>query len=115
MKRTFLAIVLSALGLGWIGPAAADGHHGHVGVGLMINPFWGPWYYPPAYYYPPYAPIVVEQPAPPIYIEQPVPAETSQPQAGYWHFCESAKGYYPYVRECPEGWLKVSPRPANTR
>lgn len=34
-----------------------------------------------------------------------------------WYYCESAKGYYPYVSQCPEGWKSVpaSPPPAPAR
>ena len=28
----------------------------------------------------------------------------------YWYYCQSAGGYYPYVRACPGGWLTVAPR-----
>ncbi len=34
-----------------------------------------------------------------------------QQQANFWYYCRSADGYYPYVRQCPEGWQPVSPRP----
>jgi hypothetical protein len=29
----------------------------------------------------------------------------------YWYYCEDPKGYYPYVTECPDGWMKVVPPP----
>jgi len=28
----------------------------------------------------------------------------------YWYYCASARGYYPYVSTCAEGWLTVVPR-----
>jgi FKBP-type peptidyl-prolyl cis-trans isomerase FkpA/FKBP-type peptidyl-prolyl cis-trans isomerase FklB len=28
-------------------------------------------------------------------------------QASFWYYCNDAKAYYPYVRECPSGWLQV--------
>ena len=28
-----------------------------------------------------------------------------------WYYCEDPKGYYPYIRECPTGWQRVSPVP----
>ena len=37
------------------------------------------------------------------------PATASQ--ANYWHYCRSAEGYYPYVKECPDGWEQVAPTP----
>jgi hypothetical protein len=42
----------------------------------------------------------------PVYV--PYPAY-SQPQPQYWAYCRSAQGYYPYVPECPGGWLPVLP------
>lgn len=42
----------------------------------------------------------------PVYV--PYPAY-SQPQPQYWAYCRSARGYYPYVAECPGGWLPVLP------
>jgi hypothetical protein len=44
----------------------------------------------------------------PTPVNVPYPAYgQSQPQ--YWAFCRSAQGYYPYVPECPGGWLPVLP------
>ena len=88
-----------------------DGFHGHhgfhpgfrsrvfIGPGLWIGPGWGPYWYPP--YYPPVytTPIVTE---PTTYIEQ-------SPAPSYWYYCESARAYYPYVQQCPGGWLTVVP------
>jgi hypothetical protein len=42
----------------------------------------------------------------PVYIPYPAYGQ-SQPQ--YWAYCRSAQGYYPYVPECPGGWLPVLP------
>jgi len=118
MKTIKLLIVLLLLGAG--GVANARGDHGHVRFGVMVGPYWGgPWHYPPyPYYYPPYyPPVVVQPPAPQVYIEQspapaaPPPAPVAVAPANYWYFCAAAKGYYPYVRECPGGWQKVLPQP----
>ena len=130
MKWGKTAIVLLLLGLLSIGSAWADsrsyryhsgGHshsHGYRGsFGVYIGPYWGwgPWNYAPGYYPPYYPPVVIER-TPPVYIEQqPVdvlPAPSVQ--ASYWYYCHAAKGYYPYVRECPEGWQRVSPKPPNS-
>ena len=52
-------------------------------------------------------PPVAPQPAAP----QP-PAITPGAQApGAWYYCDSAKGYYPYVGQCPEGWKTVPASP----
>jgi hypothetical protein len=94
-------------------------HHGHhhksttfVGVGFGFAYPWS-WYYPPPYYYPGYYyPQPVVYPAQPVtYVEQgmaPAPAEP----AGWWYYCEASTTYYPYVKECPSGWQRVSPTPA---
>ena len=30
------------------------------------------------------------------------------PANKYWYYCTSAKGYYPWVQSCPEGWRKLT-------
>lgn len=89
----------------WRGP--------YYGGGVWIGPGWGSWWGAPLYGgvlpYPYYAtpPVVVQQ-SPPVYVE-PAP----QPdEAYYWYYCENPKGYYPYVKQCPNGWMKVVPSPA---
>jgi len=97
------------------GQAAWRGDHGwhgggHFGGGIWIGPgWWGPPYYP---YYPYY-------PAPPVVIERETtvyrdrePQQTEQP---YWYYCTQPQGYYPYVRRCPSGWLKVVPSAPDDR
>jgi hypothetical protein len=56
---------------------------------------------PPAYYAPP--PVVVQE-APPAYGPAPQPVEQ------YWYYCQDSKAYYPYVKQCPNGWMKVVPQ-----
>ncbi len=61
------------------------------------------------------APIVVNTVATPqVYIEQdPAPAAAA-PQAGtaasYWYYCTDPAGYFPYVKDCRQAWLKVVPQ-----
>ncbi len=95
-----------AAGSAWAG-------HGHWRFGVYVGPYWGPWYYPPPVYaYPPtYAPVIIERQAPPVYVEQPAAPAPAPPPPSFWYYCEAAKGYYPYVRECPGGWQRVSPQP----
>jgi len=103
------------------------GHHGGYywsGYGGVVigGPYWGaswysPYYYP--YYYPwypnyypyyPYATEVTVPSRPQEYIER--SRERSSPRAsGVWYFCPESNTYYPYVRECPDGWQKVPAQP----
>jgi hypothetical protein len=63
--------------------------------------FWGPRYYygAPVFYGPP--PVVVPQP--PVYIQR------GSEDSDYWYYCENPQGFYPYIKSCPGGWLKVVP------
>jgi hypothetical protein len=91
-------------------------HHGHFSTSVWIGPGWGwgvwdpffyPYYYPYGYPYPYYyAPpsVVVQEPQ--EYISAP---EAKEEPAGYWYYCKEANGYYPYVKRCPSGWMKVVP------
>lgn len=65
--------------------------------------WWGPTWWGGGWY-PSYAAPPVVAPSVPEYIE---PA----PQ-GYWYYCQSAGAYYPYVTDCPGGWIQVVPQPA---
>jgi hypothetical protein len=81
------------------------GHGGHFGGSIWIGPGWGPgWWGPPYYYAEP--PVVVQQ-SPEVYVEQAPQSE----EPSYWYFCQNPKGYYPYVKQCPNGWMKVEPSP----
>jgi hypothetical protein len=90
---------------------ARHGHGSHVGVGIWLGQgwgpgWWGPYYYPQYYPYYPEPPIVIEQ-QPEVYV-QPAP-QAEQPV--YWYYCPDHQGYYPYVKQCPGGWMKVVPTP----
>jgi hypothetical protein len=87
------------------------GHGSHVGVGIWLGPGWGPGWWGP-YYYPPYYPYYSEPPIviqeqPEVYVQ---PAPQSE-QPSYWYYCKEPQGYYPYVKQCPNGWMKVVPTP----
>jgi len=106
-------VVVTAL-LAWsVEPADARGRV-FVGVGIGVpfafgGPFWYPYPYAYPYPYPAYSPPVVVESSPPMYIQreaQPAPA----PQAQYWYYCQNAQAYYPYVKECPGGWMQVVPQ-----
>ncbi len=97
---------------------ASHGHvgRGHAGIGLYLGaPYAYPYYpfpYYPYSYYPPPVVVTPEPAQPPVYIEQ-VPSVTQQtsPDSYYWYYCEQSETYYPYVKECPSGWQRVSPTP----
>lgn len=113
MRSVGLLSALPVLGAIAASDALADHWHhqhpwrpgGHLQFGIAVGPYWGAAVYPPPLYYHPHQ-IVVERPAPTIYIEQPAAVE-----AQYWYYCDEAKAYYPYVKDCPAGWHKVSPQP----
>ena len=116
MKK--ITCLLSLVFLGIFLPGLASAHHGRVGVGVYFGPSF---YYPHSYYYPPPAyypsqPIIVQQPAP-VYIEQtPQQAAPPAPQVtSDWYYCASSKTYYPYTKDCPEPWQRVSPVPPSTQ
>jgi hypothetical protein len=54
-------------------------------------------------------------PAPPAPQAAPPVAPSSQPPAAMWYYCDSAKGYYPYVPECKEAWRPVPATQPPTR
>ena len=65
--------------------------------------------------------VVVDQPT--TYVEAPPaapapsspqvapPSQAAQGPAGSWYYCDSAKAYYPYAANCPEGWRTVPATP----
>jgi hypothetical protein len=127
--RAVLALMIVAFGIVASTPALARGfsrgHGGSVRFGLFVGAplvlasgYYGPhYYYPSPYYspyYSPYPPAVAVPVAPPTYVEQgqvSAPAAPAAPQQGYWYYCNGSQAYYPYVKECPGGWQRVSPQP----
>jgi hypothetical protein len=87
-------------GWGW-GPAMGLG----LGLGLwgLSNSYYGYPYYP---YYD--AAPINEQPSTEMYV-RPAPQQPAEPT--YWYYCRAPEGYYPYVKQCPGGWMKVVPTP----
>ena len=87
--------------------------------GIWIGaPIWGvpypypyysyPYRYPypyPEYYYQTPPPVVIER-QPETYIQK---APTPQPEQTYWYYCPTSQAFYPAVKECPGGWMKVVP------
>jgi len=98
--------------------------------GFYLGPgFWGPSYYQPyygpyyggyygygPYAYPYYPPAVVTVPsAPPQYVERGGPDGGERFDSAYWYYCRDANAYYPYVKQCPGGWERVTPQPPPAR
>jgi hypothetical protein len=44
-----------------------------------------------------------------VYWSDPGVVYIEQLDQQYWYFCQSAEAYYPYVTECPSGWMLVLP------
>ena len=111
MRSTRVAITLILVAAALAGQDAwADrGHHSHsrgrVGVFIGAPLFW-PWYYPPAYY--PEPAVIAVPSSPPVYIER-LRRRGHAEGSGYWYHCDRPRGYYPYVKECPNGWRKEVP------
>lgn len=83
------------------------GYYGYGSFGYG-NPFFYPqFFYSPYYAYPP---TVVVPATPPVYIQQEITPPV-QIQTQYWYYCRNPEGYYPYVKQCPNGWLQVPPQP----
>lgn len=72
------------------------------------DPFFYPRPYPRSYNY---SSTVVVPMTPPVYIQREEVRPPAQPQANYWYYCQNPDGYYPYVKQCPGGWLQVAPQP----
>jgi len=68
-----------------------------LGLGLLAT---APLWYPPTYAYPAYSYPAYAYPAP----TYPAP-----PPPSYWYYCQNPQGYYPYVPQCPGGWMTVVP------
>ncbi|MDT8364392.1 MAG: hypothetical protein RQ714_07055 [Nitrosomonas sp.] len=86
-------------------------HYFGLGLGYFYPGFYGgyrPYYRSSFYGYSPYYQRAV--PAAPIAYVQREEIKTNQSQGNYWHYCMNPEGYYPDVKQCPEGWLKVAPR-----
>ena len=130
--KTFAAVVAIAVGLMAVAESASardrhgHHHHGHhhgarFSFGFWGGPgFWGPGYWGPGFgYWGPPAVVYAPAPEPRVWVESdqavatpPVSSVPSDPNAPqWWYWCGSARGYYPYVSSCTEGWQRVAPQP----
>jgi len=79
------------------------GGAGFIGGG----PFWYPLDYESPYAIPfpnGYPPSPSEESSPSPNMQRDLPLE-------FWYYCRSPQGYYPFVGECPDGWIQVLPQP----
>ena len=111
MGTKWLLAMLALAGALMSGAAPANHVSWHVGIYGWPG-YWNypaPWYsypysYPYSYYYAP--------PEPTHYIERSDPAPAT---GNVWYYCPESKSYYPYVKECPGGWQRVSPVPPDLK
>ena len=100
---------------------SVGGHSGHFARGGHFVPrfrtsvFIGVPLFAPLYFYPPPpffydSPPPITAPSAPAYIEQ-YPGQMAPQDSSYWYYCPSSNAYYPYVKDCPEGWQQVAPQP----
>lgn len=111
LKENFLRSAM-ALGIGAVtvsGVSMPASARVVVGFGFGVPVVPAPWYYapPPVVYAPP--PVVYAPP--PVAVAPPPPAYVSQP-AQNWYYCDSPRGYYPYVASCAGGWHQVPAQPS---
>ena len=92
-------------GWGWGGLGVGLG----LGAAYLANPYvYSPYYgYPYGYASP--ATVVIDNSTP--VSPQGTTVAPSAQGSGSWFYCDSAKGYYPYVAQCPEPWRRVSATP----
>jgi hypothetical protein len=106
----------------YYGGGHAGGYHGggryYGSYGGNFGWWWlgvaGIWYFTPGPYYPysyyPYANPYNDPYVPPVVVAPQTNAPAPQ-AAKVWYYCDSAKGYYPYVPNCPEAWRTVPATP----
>jgi hypothetical protein len=105
-------------------PGWSTGYWGpRAGFYLGAPAYWGgaPYVWGASYALPysvPYAvpysvaPLVVNSaPVPQVIVQpaQPLPADS------YWYYCTQPAGYFPYVQNCSQPWMKVVPQVPGSR
>ena len=101
----------------WARGGHGGGHHGGYGLGWGLGlgyGYGGYWPYYGGYYSPFYSGYggYGGSNLPVVYIQRDGGAQAAtESQSNYWHYCRNPKGYYPYVKKCPDGWLPVAPQP----
>ncbi len=110
MKRPlvfFALLLVLLLALPWVGHAGHRHSRASVHLGFWFGPavVWAP---PPVWVAPPPRlhcgpPPILYSPPPTVWVER------GRGGDDYWYYCETPRGYYPYVRSCPGGWMRVVP------
>lgn len=114
-----LALVLTGAEAAWAKGGHGGGHSGHGGGrsgahhghhhGVSSFPrhgspvFFGSYWAFPSYWYAQSNYL----PAEPVYYIERSEEELRSPSV--WYYCEGEAAYYPYVKQCPEGWVPVEP------
>jgi hypothetical protein len=110
MKRSiaaFIVLLTLLLAVPWVSYA---GHGRHGGTRVVIGgnfwfgppPFWGPRFY--------YGGPVCCAP-PPVWVAPTAGyVDRDREESEFWYYCEDPRGYFPYIRSCPGGWMKVVPQ-----
>ena len=122
------SFVNSSAMAGYRGHAYGHGHnHGpNVRIGFSFgSPIYAPRYFPaPSYTYPAYIvpvpvfvypPAVIRHSSLPVYVERDIAqvAPTPSRTQSDWYYCASSQTYYPYAKECPDGWQRVPAQPSS--
>lgn len=82
-----------------------------VGIYYGAPAYWGGWPYAWAAPYPYWtAPVVIGAAAAPLVYTPPAAPPVAPPADNYWYYCIQPAGYFPYVRDCDQPWLKVVPQ-----
>ena len=101
-------------GGGWHGGGWHGGGRGYYGLGLglaagalLTYPYYS------GYYSDYYSPTYVDSGSVAVYEDSPSQTQVAPntSAAPMWYYCDSPKGYYPYVHSCPSGWQKVPATP----
>ena len=143
MKRITSLLAALATLISFIAISTPAEAHGRFRSGVYLNfgvpwgGYWGPRYYPRAYYddyyYDGPPAVIVQRRDPPVYIERsdiegtpaaptseaapttqaaPTTPNPQQPQHQWWYWCQSSEKYFPYVKECPGGFQRVPAQPS---
>lgn len=112
IKPRFIAVLVLGLlitEIAWAHGHPIHRHRAQVGIAIGIPLVTAPWYYPQPQIYP--NPPVAALPQ--AYIE--MHSRQVQPSGSWWYYCHNPEGYYPYIKECPQGWQLVDPQPSDFR